>query len=585
MRHLIELSFGPVQDFIAAARRTADLWAGSRLLSQVARAAGVSLLQSGAELIYPAPQRVNCKEELSNLSNVMLAVVEGDADAAREALAKAQTAAREVLMKEASHVLAELKDLEPFRGRFEAQIGDVLETFGAWAAWEEGADYAQAYAWLKQAFGARKNTRDFAPHASGAPVPKNSLDGLRETVIPERPTVRLRRRLQLGEGERLDGLGVIKRAVGRRGNTGFVPLSRVAAHAWLNALGQEDCERLKQCYEPLVEWDCATRVHGGAFKRFPYDAALVYEERLALAIAQARGEGEQGREALRALEALREVLVRLWRRYGRPNPYAALLMADGDQMGKCVGSARDRGDHIAITQAVARFADRAIEVLQTWEGQAIYAGGDDVMGLLPLASVVRAPLALERVFAQEMGKLPPHVARPTLRVGVAIAHMLEPMGATRELAHRAEKLAKGAGGSAAQGHALGLLCQIRAGHELALRLPFSAEADFDALAQWMQAYGNGVFPARLGYDARGLDLDRAARRLPPGVAQAGFVRLLERARSRGGGEKLTDAHRGALMERLAVLRGRFPGGGEFQALGTELIFARWLSARRSSEMV
>ncbi|MDM7323637.1 MAG: type III-B CRISPR-associated protein Cas10/Cmr2, partial [Thermus sp.] len=36
MNHLLAISLGPVQEFIATARRTRDLYAGSRLLSEAA---------------------------------------------------------------------------------------------------------------------------------------------------------------------------------------------------------------------------------------------------------------------------------------------------------------------------------------------------------------------------------------------------------------------------------------------------------------------------------------------------------------------------------------------------------------------
>ena len=38
MSHLLAISVGPVQEFIAAARRTRDLWFGSYLLSEISRA-------------------------------------------------------------------------------------------------------------------------------------------------------------------------------------------------------------------------------------------------------------------------------------------------------------------------------------------------------------------------------------------------------------------------------------------------------------------------------------------------------------------------------------------------------------------
>ena len=41
--YLITLSLGPVQSLIEAARRTRDLWCGSWLLSEAARAAALVL--------------------------------------------------------------------------------------------------------------------------------------------------------------------------------------------------------------------------------------------------------------------------------------------------------------------------------------------------------------------------------------------------------------------------------------------------------------------------------------------------------------------------------------------------------------
>lgn len=37
--HLLQIVLGPVQEFIAQARRTRDLWYGSHLLYEVSRAA------------------------------------------------------------------------------------------------------------------------------------------------------------------------------------------------------------------------------------------------------------------------------------------------------------------------------------------------------------------------------------------------------------------------------------------------------------------------------------------------------------------------------------------------------------------
>ena len=45
--HLFVISIGSVQDFIAAARRTRDLWIGSHLLSEISKAAAKAIAEEG----------------------------------------------------------------------------------------------------------------------------------------------------------------------------------------------------------------------------------------------------------------------------------------------------------------------------------------------------------------------------------------------------------------------------------------------------------------------------------------------------------------------------------------------------------
>jgi hypothetical protein len=47
--HLLLVTLGPVQDFIAQARRTRDLWYGSHLLSELGRAAARVLADGGLD--------------------------------------------------------------------------------------------------------------------------------------------------------------------------------------------------------------------------------------------------------------------------------------------------------------------------------------------------------------------------------------------------------------------------------------------------------------------------------------------------------------------------------------------------------
>lgn len=580
MSHLLELSFGPVQDFIAAARRTADLWAGSRLLSDAARAACQSLLDDGAQLIYPAPERVtSTRPQASNLSNVVLCRVDVDAERVRVIAQRAQTAASASLHSAGQDAASHFPEL--LTARLEAQLGDALEAYAAWAAIDADG-YQAAYRRLKSVFAARKSTRDFSAWTWGAEgTPKNSLDGLRETVLPEGPARRkLARKLRLSDGEQLDALGAIKRLRGRENR--FVALTRVAAHGWIQRLDGETLKVLRTLYEPLVGLDWATRVEGAAFADLPYDAALLYPERLEGARSEAAQEADD--TALSALDALRDALRAYWRQYGRPCPYAALLVADGDQMGRAVDAVTDAQGHTALTRAIAAFADDALDVLAQHDGQPVYAGGEDVMGLLPLAQAVSCPVALEAAFTQRAAQLPvPADKRPTLRVGVVIAHVLAPLGDIRGWGQEAEKDAKGS--TQPTGHALALKLRIRAGHDITLRMRFATEhqADFTTLDHWATLYRDGRLPARIGYDARAIVLSTRAAHYPEGVAEAELRRLLDRADA-SGGKPLRAEDKQTLQARIAQLREEHPLPEALDRFAHELIVARWLSARNSADL-
>ncbi|VVB63950.1 CRISPR-associated protein [uncultured archaeon] len=70
--YLYVLSIGPVQDFIAAARRTRDLWFGSHLLSEISKAAAKEITKSGGLLIFPDLKEGN--KDLIRLIHSMLSM-------------------------------------------------------------------------------------------------------------------------------------------------------------------------------------------------------------------------------------------------------------------------------------------------------------------------------------------------------------------------------------------------------------------------------------------------------------------------------------------------------------------------------
>lgn len=594
--HLIELALGPVQGFIAAARRSRDLWAGSYLLSGCARAAGKALLDGGATLIYPVAERVHqiSDEENSNLSNVLLASVECDSAEAATLARKAQEAARSWLRQQADDALREWKQVGVREDIWARQVADALESFGAWCRVD--SDYRTAYNATKAALGARKNTRNFIPmfepeDSTGAGIPKSSLDGLRESVLPK-DGKRFPAKFGVAAGEQLDALGCIKREIGR--SERFTALTRIAADGWLQQLTQKSLEKLRAAYEPLVG-DYATRSEGnaGCYADFPFDAGLLYPERLDVAIRDAQAEGVR---ALADLSALKRTLGSLWKEYGPPCPYAAIVVADGDRMGRFIDKAQTAQQHSAVSRAIAAFADQVPEIARKHRGHSIYNGGEDLMVLFPLAGVVEGSRALADAFnnamqgvindllGAEKEKEKKNDDLPTLRVGAAICHVQEPLGLIRQYGDAAEKFAKGDAGVAGQGNALGIQLYVRAGHVVPWRARFdNKKQDFEALETWVKDYADGKLPGKLAYRIRQAWMDGRNDGLDADIIRIEVERAIKHASERGG-ETGIDAK---VIERLQARAERWKSDSDPTGHGgliDELILARWLSARSAKDL-
>jgi CRISPR-associated protein Cmr2 len=611
--YLLELAFGPVQGFINAARRSRDLWAGSYLLSELARAAGKSLLDGDAHLIYPLATRVRRSDsnQDSNLSNVLLARVTLESDAAAANLiATAQRAARNALLEFAEQARGTWSDegVDLDDHIWQRQIADAIETYGAWSRCD--GDYREAYQRVKAALAARKHTRDFAPMFERAQAdlgrgkPKSSLDGLRESVLPPKRT-QFPAILGLSSGEQLDALGCIKRVLGRSSRFSastrlaadhFTALPRLAAHSWLATLTPQESASLHAVYEPLVGHGLATRASGNAncYQDFAFDAGLLYAERLQGAMAAARTSGDDAvAKDLRALQTVRDALCSAptehSSRRGEPCPYVALVVADGDQMGAFIDRAQRAEQHEQISAAVASFADRVPALAREQRGHCIFAGGEDLTVMYPLCGVLKGARVLAEAFEASMSDIVAQLCgdglsqRPTLRVGAAICHVLEPLSVIRQFGDAAEKFAKGGVGIERPGNALGLSLHIRAGHRVRARLRFDDQRGFDAMQRWMDAYDNGALPGGLAFDLRDTYLRARRSGLDNAVALVEWERVLAHTNQRGGGTALAPELRQALRARREALADESADTG-VMALADELILARWLSARNYGDV-
>ena len=598
-RFLVTLSLGPVQSLIGAARRTRDLWCGSWLLSESARAAARVLHeQQPGCLIFPCPDNPDSDltpqarpGDTANIANILRAeITVADSAAARALCESAKAAAVSRLTALGDSALKEMTRLVR-NDVWQAQIDDILEGFAAWVSiTHNDGEYAQASKKLGGVLAARKSTRDFLPckSLSVKGLPKSSLDGALETVLPDWPAEdRARRKLRLSGGEQLDALGVIKRMAGESDQ--FTAYSRIAADPWIEQLSPEQQERLRTAYEPLVSLDLATRTSGneGIYAALPFDAQMLYAFRLDNALSQALLPEE--RRALldlqRRIASISREKTSTGKSVGEPVPYATILKADGDRMGKLLSRAENADQSRKISRALHGFASKVRGIAREHRGHAIYSGGDDVLALVPLARALDCACALARAFSESLNPIAyqmdmPADERPTLSVGLGIGHLMEPLGALRARADRAEQAAKGDMTENPR-NALAITLGIRSGAELCWRAQWSDTSALDAFSQMTDAFREDLLPTRVAYDLRSIDLRLAWMRDDPspsarGIRGAEVGRMLNRARRPGGNHAVPDD--------LQDLIRQFAESLSLQALAEMLTVARWLSARAAGDL-
>ncbi|MFP2904311.1 type III-B CRISPR-associated protein Cas10/Cmr2 [Pyxidicoccus sp. 3LFB2] len=445
--HLLLMSLGPVQDFIAQARRTRDLWFGSHVLSVLSHEAAVAAMRAGdAELIFPIiPEGQGATTGVPN--KLLLLVRQGEpravAQAAREA---ARTRLREWGLK-VWRERSQLVDLAAHEAALE-QLDTFLELHAAWSPVATEAEYSLALRRVEEALSERKRLRAFAPWTrQRGGVHKSSLDGARESVLKEGERKGGDwQRFRIGRREQLDAIGLLKRTGGQPGQ--FIPVPTIGLAAY-TALAKEkhgpELEALTRECQRLRKLDVLTGVSPGGkawVQDFPFDAQLLLPGRWRTHLEE---QGLPREEADRFGDTFVRPLVR---KLGTPSPYVACIAADGDRMGQTLQTlaTRGHGAHQELSRALTGFAAEARRIVEEQHrGVLVYAGGDDVLAFVCMPDALRCAAELRRAFtaATRAALEGQGVTPPTLSVGLGVGHVLESLGDLVDLGRRAEALAKG----------------------------------------------------------------------------------------------------------------------------------------------
>lgn len=546
LRHLLVVAISPVQPFIGAARRMRDLAFGSQLLSGLAGAVGGHLqTEHAAQLIFPA---------------VTAGAAAGGAGTARSTNkivcllphkkqpVEVATALRLFLSGKLDDLASDcLRALGPDRAGVDEtavreQMQHALQLFVGWSRVhsDDGEAYAAAYHQAHALLDARKGLRNLVPPPARPGRLLSSLDGARDSVLADghlpmgmlagggdaaslAAVGRLRQRFQIDAGEQLDAISLAKRVLGTE--QGFPALVRVALQPWV-AQWQHDAahrpgtpagHRLQDLCNQL---ECLHALGLGRRNRvpcghpaaiLPFDGDLLLRPRRRLALQQALHDSQQ--DVLALLQGLDKLLADEPALSSDDALSVAVLAADGDHMGSQIlsGAAVTCPPgvlHRKIAEALAAFADQAVQIVRQHGGCDLYAGGDDLLAALPVQTALACAEALRLAYRQRLRAVLDQnlQASATLSIGVAMGHVSQPMGRLLQQARDACQSAKDGIDGPGLRNALGLAVQPRAGALVRTVRRWHTDPDdpqTDAvrwLQRWTDAFADGQVSGSLPYD-------------------------------------------------------------------------------------
>lgn len=460
----LDVSIGPVQGFVSQSRRTRDLWGSSYLLAFLSAHAMRGADEARGEIVQPVIEGdplyrwvrgrgAGDPPRIGTVPNHFVVTVRGDARPVAEAAASAmQDAWRRVCdavyERFVEHACPAGNETEAIWQRQVRTFWELRWTAGPWS--ETAHLLARRKYWRSQSppdepgdkCTVMHDLQELSGHirARGSECQDEFWNHMRR-VVGE---------LDLRENERLCAVALVKRlfpkvasdALGWEVDATHWPSTvYVSAVPWirrvLRAAPDQACKFAEAVRASAPDVFPMQRppfsgLNAAAAGDFPkldgnyFHREFVASERLCpLNGDSSAGDRDRLAELLQAVYAATD---QQGRRLGSPPTFYALLLADGDRLGKLVGEM----DRTAVSKALASFTDSVPGIVERHDGVTIYAGGDDVLAMLP----VRGALSCARDLATEYGDSFQKATGATISAAVVFAHVRLPLRSVLDEAHR-----------------------------------------------------------------------------------------------------------------------------------------------------
>lgn len=466
----LHFTIGPVQGFVAQSRRTRDLLASSFLLSYLSGHAMMAVIRGGGEIEYPYVQAKESNQPygicqpllqeidrvlagkpptknlwIGSLPNRFKAKIPDHFDPNR--CVEAVNERWKIIAKAVwEYVFTGTEQLLSKNGSKTKEIWN-RQVNGFWdIAWVIGEE--------PDLLNRRKHWRSHIPTEEGGTKCTlisnlQELSGYYRSDQQKEFWETLREKLgayNLAQNERLSAIGLIKRiyplvakqAIGwefPKEATYFPSSTYLAAFPWiLRAAKEQEAAAIQFAQE-------ATKVGLRVAKReemFP-DLNKVAKDKPLLLKQFANLEGvsffgkwekTEGKADAELEEAYRELKKQMG---GEPAPYYAILLMDGDRLGTNLAKHGAK-----VSQALSSFSTKLEEEIKDYNGVTVYAGGDDVLALLPFDQALSAAVRLREKYLKSFDEA--DIERnsehpPTISAAILFAHYMAPLKNVLSHAH------------------------------------------------------------------------------------------------------------------------------------------------------
>lgn len=477
-QHLFLFTLGPVQSFIAQARKTQDLYAGSRILSDLLNFALIYAKTSNADILFPyfdkSQYTFDIEQNEDSYPNRFVVLLDMDTEGVKYFGQTIESLVKKQLLEVVKMKINKVINTQDMPLGICEQIQDFLDIYWVALPYKENSDiYADKYKELEKLLGVVKNVRQFRQFAEVGR--KCSLNGeynvkvYRKTFEEEnkqkkRQQIRdiklfaqenfiadnnykaiKKRHLQAGEG--LCAISFLKRLYKDKEDEkqNFPSTAKICLQ---NLYKEPNLKSLLEQFEKMFDDDC-------------FDEQLLFEENLNQNYFDKFG--IILKDTIENIENKQKEVFKVAKDlHKKPSRYYALLRFDGDSMGEWLSKAKDKAEHKNFSKLLIEFAQKAKDVLDGKEvnyhkdtnsipqkkieaverGRTIYAGGDDFLGFVNLNYLFETLIHLKDLFEKEVTAQVPiqnECKQFTISMSVVIAHYKTPL---QKVVQLSEKLLK-----------------------------------------------------------------------------------------------------------------------------------------------